>query len=107
MPQRKYNKTKIESIKHSKRITLPIDLETYNGILHDKQAFRQYLDEMIQTYPELFPDDIDQGYKLHGMMPASQKMPQVQLRRIQLIGRDAAGQNGESIRLRLVTFYRT
>lgn len=92
MPQRKYSKTKIESKKHTKRITLPLDLEAYNEIRHDKQAFRRYLDEMIQTYPELFPDEIGQGYKLHGQMPASQKMPQVQLRRIQLRSRDTAGQ---------------
>ena len=92
MPQRKYNKTKAKSIKHTKRITLPIDLAAYNAILFDKQAFRHYLDEMIQTYPELFPDEIDQGYKLHGMMPPSKKMPQVQLRRIQLTVRDEQGQ---------------
>jgi len=92
MPQRKYNKTKAKSIKHTKRITLPIDLSDYNDILLDKQAFRQYVDEMIQTYPELFPDDISQGYKLHGMMPPSKKMPHVQLRRIQLTVRDEQGQ---------------
>jgi hypothetical protein len=45
---------------------------------------------MIQNYPELFPTDINQGYKLHGMMPASQKMPDVQLRRIQLTARNPA-----------------
>ena len=91
MPQRKYSKSKIESIKHRKRITLPLDLEAYNKIRDDKQAFRQYLDEMMETYPELFPEDIKGGYKLHGLMPVSEKMPQVQLRRIQLTARDAGG----------------
>ncbi len=84
MPQRKYNKTKIESKKRTKRITLPTDLTTYNALSLNKQAFRQYLDEMLHTHPELFPADINQGYKLHGMMPPSKKMPHVQLRRIQL-----------------------
>ncbi len=84
MPQRKYNKTKIESQKRTKRITLPTDLITYNELLPDKKAFRQYLDEMLRAHPELFPDDMNQGYKLHGMMPPSKKMPHVQLRRIQL-----------------------
>jgi hypothetical protein len=92
MSQRKYNKTKIESIKQTKRITLPIDLAAYNELLHDKQAFRHCLNEMIQYYPELFPSDIAQGYKLHGMLPASRKMPHVQLRRIQLAARDLAGE---------------
>ena len=59
MPQRKYNKTKAKSIKYTKRITLPLDLAAYNAILFDKQAFRHCLNEMIQTYPELFPDGID------------------------------------------------
>lgn len=92
MPPRKYNKTKIESTKRTKRITLPIDLRAYNDIVHDASAFRQHLDETIQSYPELFPPDITQGYKLHGMMPVSQKMPQVQLRRIQLTALDTEGQ---------------
>ena len=92
MPQRKYNKTKIEFIKRTKRITLPLDSNAYNGILHDQQIFRQCLDEMMQSFPELFPEDISQGYKLHGLMPVSRKMPQVQLRRIQLTARDASGQ---------------
>lgn len=92
MPQRKYSKTKVESIKHTKRITLPIDLTTYNELLLDKKTFRQHLDKAMQTYPELFPDDIGQGYKLHGMMPPSKKMPQVQLRRIQLKALDEQGQ---------------
>ena len=39
---------------------------------------------MLHAHPELFPADINQGYKLHGMMPPSTKMPDVQLRRIQL-----------------------
>jgi len=84
MPQRKYSTTKIESKKHTKRITLPIDLAAYMELSPDKRAFRQYLDEKLQAHPELFPCDIDQGYRLHGMMPPSKKMPHVQLRRIQL-----------------------
>jgi F0F1-type ATP synthase gamma subunit len=64
MPQRKYSKSKIESIKHRKRITLPLDLVAYNKIRDDKQAFRQYLDEMMETYPELFPEDIKGGCEL-------------------------------------------
>jgi hypothetical protein len=47
MPQRKYNKTKVESIKQTKRITLPTDLAAYNARLSDKKAFRQHLDEMM------------------------------------------------------------
>ena len=84
MPQRKYNKTKIEFKKRTKRITIPTELATYTEISSNKQIFRQHIDKMSEAYPELFPDDIGQGYKLHGMMPPSKKMPHVQLRRIQL-----------------------
>lgn len=91
MPQRKYNKTKVESIKYTKRITIPIDFSTYNALLSDNKGFRQRLDEMIETYPELFPKEIGQGYKLHGKMPPSKKVPQVQLRRIQLKVLDEQG----------------
>jgi hypothetical protein len=84
MPQRKYNKTKIVSKKRTKRITLPTSLSAYNELSAHTKLFRQHLDEMLKEYPELFPADISQGYKLHGMMPASTKMPDVQLRRMQL-----------------------
>jgi len=43
---------------------------------------------MLLIHPELFPNDMHRGYKLHGMMPPSKKMPQVQLRRIQLAALD-------------------
>ncbi len=88
MPQRKYNKTKIETKKQTKRIILPTNLMAYNEFSKDTQAFRQYLDEMLLAHPELFPRDIHEGYKLHGMMPPSKKMPHVQLRRIQLAAVD-------------------
>ena len=83
MPQRKYSKTKIESKKRTKRITIPIDLATYTEISSNKRIFRQHIDKMSEEYPELFPDDLGQGYKLHGVMPPSKKMPHVQLPRIQ------------------------
>lgn len=84
MPQRKYNKTKIVSKKRTKRITLPTSLSAYNEFSAHTKLFRQHLDEMLKEYPELFPTTISQGYKLHGMMPTSIKMPDVRLRRIQL-----------------------
>ncbi|MFQ5433318.1 MAG: hypothetical protein ACE5FD_00420 [Anaerolineae bacterium] len=106
MPQRKFHKTKVQSIKHTKRITLPIDLGSYNERFSDKKAFRQHVDERMETYPELFPDDIDQGYKLHGMMPPSQKMPQVQLRRIQLKALDEQGQRQQFRQLTAIKLMR-
>lgn len=92
MPQRKYSKTRTKVTKPNKRITLPIGLDQYNHIVNDSAAFRKWLDQMIDQYPELFPADIRAGYRLHDLLPASVKLPQVQLRRIRLYQNDAAGQ---------------
>jgi hypothetical protein len=61
-------------------------------VVDDKPAFRRLLDEYINQYPEIFPAAIRAGYKWHGTMPPSQKMPEVRLRRIQLKAKDERGQ---------------
>ena len=58
----------------------------------DSTAFRRWLDQMIELYPELFPPDIGAGYVLHDILPASVKLPEVRLRRIRLCQDDAEGQ---------------
>ena len=92
MPQRKYN-TEREKVSHkNKRIILPISIEEYNEISVDGQRFRGWVDEMIEQYPALFPQQIEQGYQLHDILPASKKLPEVRLRRIKLKATDEAGQ---------------
>jgi hypothetical protein len=61
-------------------------------MITDKVAFRRWLDQMIEQYPELFPPDIGTGYLLHDILPASIKLPEVRLRRIRLCQDDAEGQ---------------
>jgi hypothetical protein len=92
MPQRKYNKTRSKVAKPTKRITLPIELERYKPMVTDSTAFRGWLDQMIDLYPELFPQDIAAGYVLHDILPASVKLPEVRLRRIRLCQDDIEGQ---------------
>jgi hypothetical protein len=58
----------------------------------DKGAFRHLLNEYLAQYPEIFPAAMGQGYKLHGLMPVSKKMPEIRLRRIQLKAKDEGGQ---------------
>jgi hypothetical protein len=84
MPQRKYSKDQSEVAKATKRITLPVDLETYNEIAADPPVFREWLHEMIARYPELFPAAIGAGYTLHDRLPASTKLAAVRFRRIKL-----------------------
>ena len=69
----------------SKQICLFIEQEEYDRIIQDPQAFRECLDRNMEQYPELFPRTIKQGYKLHGILPESKKMPGIRLRRIELV----------------------
>jgi len=75
-------------IRGCKRVCLPLDQATYDQVIDNKAAYRQLLDEYIARYPELFPAEIGQGYKLHGSLPKSKKIPEVRLRRIQLKAKD-------------------
>lgn len=68
----------------SKQICSFIDPEEYDSIMFEPEAFRRYLDSEIELHPELFPAAIQQGYKLHDILPASKKMPGIRLRRIEL-----------------------
>lgn len=86
--QRKCTKTKTTQTRANKRIVLPIDQQDYEQIVNDTTAFRSYVDDMIKHHPELFPADIQQGYRLYGLHPASKKMPEVKMRRIRLHASD-------------------
>ena len=90
MPQRQCTKTKTQVTRPSKRITLPIETEKYNEIVEDSHLYRQWLDEMIVTYPELFPANIGEGYTLHDGR-SSGKLEGMRLRRICLKARSIEG----------------
>jgi hypothetical protein len=66
------------------RICLPIERDRYQHLVANPVAFRQFLDQMIESNPVLFPSTIKQGYKLDGFVASSKKMPEIQLRRIKL-----------------------
>ena len=91
MPQRQYSKKQTKVTKKNRRITLPVRLTAYNELKEDAKAFRQWLDEMVKYYPELFPADIESGYTLHDSLPTSTKLEGVQLRRIRLSELDENG----------------
>jgi hypothetical protein len=49
-----------------KHICLPFASEgQYREYVDDPAQYRQYLGEMLSQYPELFPQDMDQGFTLH------------------------------------------
>ena len=90
MPQRNCTKIKANVVSPNKRITLPITMEQYQEIVGDHRAYREWVDEMIVQYPELFPKEIVGGYSLHDER-ASEKMEGMRLRRICLKVCDSKG----------------
>ena len=80
---RECQKEKQELVKRtSRRICIPIDQETYNQIIDNKELFRDCVDEHIEKYPEIFPSSIKRSYKLNGLCDESKKLPEVKIRRI-------------------------
>ena len=84
MPQRQYSKEQSQVAKPNPRVILPIPHPEYEEKSADPRCFRYWLDNMIDSYPELFPKMIEQGYTLHDLLPASVKLPDVRFRRIKL-----------------------
>ena len=58
--------------------------QQYDEIWHDAERLRAFVDEWAQSAPELFPEDFDQGYRLHGFGRESRKLPGLKLRKIVL-----------------------
>jgi hypothetical protein len=84
MPQqRKCSQLHLLAAKPSRRMVLPIDCNQYRDVIQDTSAFRAWVDANLQQYPELFPDGIREGYRLHDIR-SSRKLPEVQVRRIRL-----------------------
>lgn len=53
-----------DSSRNNRIIRLPFLQDDYAEIVADYTLFRGYLDKMILQYPELFPSDIRQGYRM-------------------------------------------
>ncbi len=70
---------------------LRIALSTYQEILSDSVRFREWLDGMIASYPELFPVGIEKGYVLHDILPEPSKLTGIRFRRIKLKDSDEEG----------------
>jgi hypothetical protein len=68
----------------TKHICLPFASEAqYREYVDDPAQYRQYLSAMLHQYPELFPQDMDQGFPLHDVYVSVK--PDLIMRRITLI----------------------
>jgi len=69
-----------------RQICLPLSKQEYDDIWDDSAKVRILIDQMVERSPELFPQQIADGYQLKGKLPASAKMPDIQLRQIHIAG---------------------
>jgi hypothetical protein len=63
------NQRQKRGIAGDKTICLPLseDLD-YEALVDDPKAFRGYLNQMLQQYPEIFPKEMTEGYCFHGFV---------------------------------------
>ena len=68
----------------SKSICLPTGSEAeYSEAVSQPQRFRNFIDQLIERYPGLFPPEIDEGYWLHDIVRS--KKQQLSMRRIKVV----------------------
>ena len=53
----------------SRQICIPMDREKYEAIWHDAMQVREYLDQVIAGYPELFPCMMGTTVRIPERMP--------------------------------------
>ena len=66
--------------------------EAYQIAMSTAETARATINQQMSIHPELFPAEMQAGYKLNGWTQPSQKMPEVRLRRIRLQEPNAIGQ---------------
>ncbi|MDV2998050.1 MAG: hypothetical protein N4J56_007755 [Chroococcidiopsis sp. SAG 2025] len=72
------------SLRGQKTICIPIaSVAAYGEIVEDRAQFQEYLDETIQLHRELFPPQIQDGYRFYGM--SYSRKQNLKLRRVQLL----------------------
>lgn len=81
--QRKCSQELTLAARPSRRIVLPIDRDQYPSVMQDAGAFRHWVECNRRQYPELFPEEMAEGYSLHDIRP-SRKLPDVRIRRIRV-----------------------
>ena len=58
--------------------------QQYDGIWQDAERMRAFVDDWAQLAAELFPEDFDEGYCLHGFGRESRTLPGLKPRKIVL-----------------------
>ena len=63
------------TLRGSRQICIPMTRDIYDRIWNDPGEVRRYLQPLIESAPELFPQGIEGGFQLTGHLPESAKMP--------------------------------
>ena len=80
------NKSKLRRRRKPKSLCLPFAAEAYQRGLDDPAYCRQYIMELYERFPELFPAALSEGFTFHGFL-SSKKQDLIQ-RRIKLKAND-------------------
>jgi hypothetical protein len=70
--------------KGAKQIVIPMTQQKYDRVWNNPVQVRQTVQQQLQTFPELFPARIEEGFHLAGFLPESKKMPGIKLRQLKL-----------------------
>ena len=65
-----------------KTICIPCSQEQYEPVVDDPRLFRQFLDQQIEANPQLFPPEIQRGYRMKDLYTS--RKTGCKLRRIEL-----------------------
>jgi hypothetical protein len=79
MPQAEHSS---QPLRGHKTICIPCSQRDYERVVGDPEEFRKLLDRWIQDSPELFPTEIDRGYRMKDLYPS--RKTGHKLRRIEL-----------------------
>ncbi len=68
-----------------RQICIRMEREDYNRIWGDAKKVRGVIEEAMRESPELFPKAmVQEGYRLTGFLPESQKLPGIKLRQVRV-----------------------
>lgn len=66
----------------AKQVVIPMTRTPYDEIWHDPRLVRAFVDGQLRAAPELFPDEFDESYRLHGFGRRSRKLHGRKLRKV-------------------------
>jgi hypothetical protein len=75
-----------QPVRGHKTICIPCSQREYEQVVDDPEAFRKFLDQQINATPELFPPEIQRGYRMKDVYTSRKtgwKLRRIQLRNLE------------------------